>query len=107
MATGTTEDRLRKQQRMRTLSVTRFGLAIAMASALSYIGCVVVMSTVPQDAAIRFFNSIMHGVDVTPIMRWDMPLWEMVVGVLEIFILGWLFGALIAVFYNIGARRES
>ena len=94
---------------MQTLSVTRFGLALAMASALSYVGCVFVIMTVPQDVAINFFNSIMHGVDVTPIMRWDMPWWEMIVGVLEIFILGWLFGAIIAVFYNLGltSKKES
>lgn len=92
---------------MRTLSVTRFGFALAMGSALSYIGCVFVMMTVPRDVAIRFFNSIMHGVDVTPIMRWDVPWWEMVVGVLEIFILGWLFGAIIAVFYNLGSKETK
>ncbi|HAW32118.1 MAG TPA: hypothetical protein DCY03_29105 [Planctomycetaceae bacterium] len=33
-------------------------------------------------------------------MRWDMPRWEMIVGALEIFILGWLFGAT-TVFYNV------
>tara|TARA_R110002096_G_scaffold425301_1_gene633829 strand:+ start:499 stop:657 length:159 start_codon:yes stop_codon:yes gene_type:complete len=49
----------------------------------------------------------MHGVDATPIMRWDMPWWETAVGVLEIFILGWLFGAVIAVFYNLGAGMGS
>lgn len=90
---------------MHTLSVTRFGFAFAMGSALSYIGCAFVMMTVSQDVAIHFFNSLMHGVDVTTIMRWDMPWWEMIVGVLEIFILGWLFGATIAVFYNVGAKE--
>ncbi len=92
---------------MHNLSVTRFGFALAMASALSYVGCVFVMMTVPKDVAINFFNSIMHGVDVTSIMRWDMPWWEMVVGVLEIFILGWLFGAIIAVFYNLGMKGKK
>ena len=92
---------------MRTLSVTRLGFALAMGSALSYIGCAFVMMTVPQDVAIRFFNSIMHGVDVTTIMRWDMPWWEMVVGVLQIFVLGWLFGSIIAVFYNVGLKETK
>lgn len=87
---------------MYTLSVFRFGFALAVASAVTYLGCVFVMATVPQDVAVRFFNSILHGVDVEPIMRWDMPWWEMVIGVLEIFILGWLFGAVVAVFYNLG-----
>jgi hypothetical protein len=65
------------------------------------------MLTVPKEAAIRFFNSILHGVDVTSIMRWDMPWTEMVVGVLEVFILGWLFGAVLAVLYNLGADRKE
>ncbi len=42
----------------------------------------------------------MHGVEVTTIMQWDMPLWETALGVIEIFVLGWLFGALIAGCYN-------
>lgn len=92
---------------MRTLSVTRFGFALAMASALSYVGCVFVMMTVSKDVAINFFNSLMHGVDVTPIVRWEMPWWETIVGVLEIFILGWLFGAIVAMFYNFGTKQKK
>ena len=37
-------------------------------------------------------------------MRWDMPRWEMIVGALEIFILGWLFGAT-TVFYNVSVSE--
>lgn len=78
-----------------------------MGAALSYVGCVFVMMTVPQDVAIRFFNSILHGVDVTTIMRWEMHWSEMIVGVLEIFIIGWLFGSIIAVFYNCGLKKTE
>ncbi|MFO7956623.1 MAG: DUF5676 family membrane protein [Candidatus Brocadiia bacterium] len=90
---------------MNRLSVRRFGFGLGAASALLYLGCVFIMLTVPQEVVIRFFNSILHGWDVTPIMRWDMPWWEAVIGVLEIFILGWLFGAVVAVFYNLGLAR--
>ncbi|WP_391503320.1 DUF5676 family membrane protein [Botrimarina mediterranea] len=65
------------------------------------------MLSVPQDVAIRFFNSLMHGVDVTTIMRWDMPWWETVLGVVDIFALGWLFGALIAGCYNCCEKSAS
>ncbi len=34
-----------------------------------------------------------------------MPWWEAVIGVLEIFILGWLFGAVVGVFYNLGLAK--
>lgn len=80
----------------------RAGLAFGGAMALFYAGCVFVMLTVPQESVVRFFNSILHGLDVAPIMRWDMPWWEAVLGALEICVLGWLFGALVAVLYNLG-----
>ena len=80
----------------------RAGLAFGGATGLFYVGCVFVMLAVPQESVVRFFNSIMHGLDVAPIMRWDMPWWEAVLGALEIFVLGWLFGALVAVLYNLG-----
>lgn len=91
---------------MHSISVRRAGLAVGGTLALLYLSCVFVMLTVPQEAVVRFFNSIMHGWDVEPIMRWDMPWWEGIVGVLEIFILGWLFGALAAVLYNIGGSHR-
>ena len=92
---------------MTTISTSRLGFAIGGACALMYAGCVFVMLTVPQDAVVRFFNSIMHGWNVGPLMRWDMPWWEAVIGVLQVFILGWLFGAVIAVIYNFSARSKE
>ncbi len=92
---------------MNTLSVRRAGFALGGACGLLYFGCVFVMLTVPKEAVVRFFNSIMHGWDVEPIMRWDMPWWEAAIGVLEFSILGWLFGSLVAVLYNIGARPRG
>jgi len=92
---------------MDTISIRRLGFALGASTALLYLGCVFVMMTVPHDVAVRFFNSITHGIDWGPIMRWDMPWWEMVVGVLQVFILSWLFGALIAAFYNTGLRGKK
>lgn len=92
---------------MGIINIKRFGFAMGSALALLYLGCAFVMATVPKEAAIRFFNSLLHGVDVTTIMRWDMPWTEMIVGVLETFILGWLFGAALAALYNLGAERRK
>lgn len=92
---------------MDIISVRRLGFALGASTALLYVGCAFVMMTVPQEAAVKFFNSITHGIDWGPIMRWEMPWWEMVVGVLQVFILGWLFGALIAAFYNIDFRGKK
>lgn len=91
---------------MSRLSIKRFGFALGAVSALLYLGCMFVMLTVPKEGVTRFFNSLMHGVDVAPIMRWDMPWWEAIIGVFETFILGWLVGAAVAMFYNLGGRGE-
>jgi len=92
---------------MLSLSPRGLGFAFGTISALFYAGCAFVMSTVPRDVAIRFFNSLTHGVDWGPIMRWDMPWTEALAGLLGVFILGWLTGAAVAALYNIGARTTA
>lgn len=91
---------------MHTISIRRLGLALGTACGVFYLGCVLVMLTAPKHAVVRFFNSIMHGWNVEPIMRWDMPWWEAVLGTIEITILGWLFGALVAAVYNLSAGQR-
>lgn len=58
------------------------------------------MATAGEAATIAFFNSLLHGIDVTAIIRTDMPLWESLVGFAETFVLGWLMGASVATIYN-------
>ena len=38
------------------------------------------MLTVPHETAIKFFNSLMHEVDVITIMRWNLPWWKTMLG---------------------------
>lgn len=87
-----------------TISVRRLGFALGSACGILYIACVFVMLTAPKEAVVRFFNSILHGLDVEPIMRWGMPWWEAAIGAVEFTILGWLFGAIIAALYNLGSK---
>ncbi len=42
-----------------------------------------------------------------PIMNWDMPWTEMIIGLPEVFILGGLTGAAIAALYNVGIRTQD
>lgn len=86
------------------IDVGRFGLAWGATAALLYVGCIFVTAVAGKEGSIFFFNSIMHGVDIEPILRMDMPAWEMLVGVVEIFILAWLTGAAIAAVYNLSLR---
>lgn len=86
----------------KTLSVPRTGFALGASLAVLYAGCMILMLSVSRESVVQFANSILHGIDVDPIMRWNMPLWEACLGVIEIFILGWFFGALFSSLYNYG-----
>lgn len=78
------------------------GLAFALTGVVFYIGCILTMATVARDQSITFFNSLLHGLDVTPVLRESVPPGEAILGIISTFVLGWLAGALIAGVYNFG-----
>jgi hypothetical protein len=82
------------------------GLAFGLSATVFYIGCVVTLAAAPRDKAIIFFNSLLHGVDVTSILRTSMPISEMVFGLITTFVLAWFAGAMVAVFYNFTVREK-
>lgn len=90
-----------------TINVKKFGFAVGITWALLYLGCIILMSTVGHDGSVKFFNNLLHGLDVSAIIRMNIPLWEAGVGLLETFILGWLVGACIAGFYNALLYKKS
>lgn len=91
---------------MNHINVKKFGLAFGLTGALLYLGCMILMLTVGHDGTVKFFNSILHGVDVSSIVRMEVPIWEALIGIIEIFVLGWLVGARIAGFYNASIKGK-
>lgn len=85
---------------MNYINVKKFGFAVGTTGALLYLGCVLVMFIAGHDGTVRLFNSLLHGLDITNIIRMDMPIWEAVIGIIQTFVLGWLVGACVAAFYN-------
>ncbi|MGK2860301.1 MAG: DUF5676 family membrane protein [Chitinophagaceae bacterium] len=83
-----------------SINAKKFGFAVGLTMALLYLGCAVVMATVGHDGTVKFFNSLLHGLDVSTIVRMKVSLAEAAVGIVETFVLGWLIGACIAGFYN-------
>ncbi len=92
---------------MGTINVKKLGFSFGIISALLYLGCVFVMSTVSREASVVFFNSLLHGIDVDSILRTGIPFYEMAIGIIEIFILGWLIGASVASVYNFSLSRKK
>lgn len=91
---------------MTSIDIKRFGLAWGITGSLLYVGCAFIMMIAGKESIVFFFNSLMHGVDVAPILRTDMPWWEMALGVLETFVFSWLVGAAIACIYNVSMRAN-
>tara|TARA_R110002049_G_scaffold191337_1_gene360275 strand:+ start:33558 stop:33830 length:273 start_codon:yes stop_codon:yes gene_type:complete len=90
---------------MNRFNVKKLGFAFGLTGALIYLGCMIVMTTAGQEGTISFFNSLLHGLDTTSIIRMDVPLLEALFGIVQTFILGWLIGACIAAFYNVQLKK--
>ena len=86
---------------MYQLNVKKLGFAFGLTAAFLYLGCMIVMATAGKEGTITFFNSLLHGLDTSNIIRMDVPLLEAFFGIIQTFILGWLIGACVGVFYNI------
>lgn len=89
---------------MSTINVKKFGFAFGLVAALLYAGCIIVMATVGYNGTVKFFNSILHGIDASTILRMNVPATEALIGIAETFILGWLVGACVAAIYNAGNK---
>lgn len=85
---------------MDAINVKKLGLAVGLTFAILHLGCVLVVLFAPRETTVAFFNSLLHGLDVAPVLRMEMSAGEMVYGFIQIFIIGWLIGGSIASIYN-------
>ncbi|NOY96695.1 MAG: hypothetical protein GXO81_10060 [Chlorobi bacterium] len=92
---------------MDTINIKRFGLAFGLTGIILYAGCILVMFTVGRNGTILFFNSLLHGLDTSSIIRMDIQVSEVIIGIIETFIISWLIGACIAMFYNISLKKNK
>jgi hypothetical protein len=98
---------INKEDSMFFIDIKKFGLAWALTFSLLYIGCIYTMAILGKDGSILFFNSLLHGIDVSAILKMDMPLWEIGMGLSGVFIMGWLVGGAIAGIYNLSMLKGS
>ncbi len=90
---------------MKKINVKKLGLAFGSTAAIFYLGCILLMLTVGQAGSVTFFNSLLHGLDTSAVIRMDVSWGEAFMGLVQTFILGWLAGALVAAVYNVGANE--
>ena len=82
-------------------------MAFGFTGALLYVGCALVMLIGGGTGTVKLFNSLLHGLDVSGIVRMGVPLGESLVGLVATFLLGWLAGMCIAWVYNMGATKAG
>ena len=95
-----------KQKTMNHISIRKFGLAFGITGTLLYFGCAFVMLISGHDSTVKFFNTLLHGLDVSSIIRMDISPVEELLGLVQTFILSWLIGACIAGIYNISFNKK-
>ena len=91
---------------MNHINIRKFGLAFGLTGALLYFGCAVVMLTLGHDSTVKFFNTLLHGLNVSSIIRMNISLVEELLGLVQTFILSWLIGACIAMIYNVSLNKK-
>lgn len=92
---------------MKTLSIKKLGLAVGSTGAIFYLGCMILMLVAGTKGTALLFNSLLHGLDVEPVIRMGVPFGETVIGLVLTFILGGIAGALIALIYNSGIGESK
>ena len=80
------------------------GFAFGATGLIFYLGCMLTMAIVPRESAVIFFNSLLHGLDVGPILRTSVPPAQVALGLATTCILSWFAGVLIAGIYNLSLR---
>ncbi|OCX50495.1 hypothetical protein BEL04_22205 [Mucilaginibacter sp. PPCGB 2223] len=91
---------------MQRIIVKKLGFAFGVTASLVHISCILLMATIGKDNSVKFFNSIIHGMDFSTVVRTGIPFSEAAIGVAEVFIISWLIGACIAAFYNASIRND-
>jgi hypothetical protein len=88
------------------INIKKFGFAFGITGALLYFGCALLMLLLGHDSTVKFFNTLLHGLDVSSIIRMNISAIEVLLGLIQTFILSWLIGACIAAIYNISFKKS-
>jgi hypothetical protein len=89
---------------MNYIDVRRFGFAVGATGGILYLGCALILFLAGRDMAVWFTNSLLHGLDVSGIIRMNIPLSDIFIGLINTFIISWLSGACIAAIYNVSGE---
>ncbi len=82
-------------------------MAGGVTAGLLYVGCALIMLVADHDGTTYFFNSLLHGLDISGIVHMEMFMWQNCIGFLATLLLGWLTGACVAWIHNMGMTNKQ
>jgi len=80
------------------LDAKKIGLALAIVAVIAYVACAILVAIAPL-ATVNVFGALFHGIDISKISTTP-TLGRTIVGLIEIFILGYILGWLFGVVHN-------
>lgn len=89
---------------MEELNFKRLGISFGLTGMLLYLGCMILMVLVGKTGTVGFFNNVLHGLDVEPIVKMNISLGSSLLGIVYTFVIGWCIGAAVAGFYNASSK---
>ena len=81
------------------LNTKLFALATGITTTIFSLVCAILFWLAPQ-ISLTIFNSLFHGIDLTKIAKNDLTFGSVILGLIISFIIGYLFGLLLTIFYN-------
>ncbi|MBS3074759.1 hypothetical protein J4447_04910 [Candidatus Pacearchaeota archaeon] len=81
------------------INASRFGLSFGIAGGIISLICGILLAIAPSFT-ISLFGAIFHGIDLSQIASKSVGIGGIILGIIEVFIIGYIFGWLVGVFYN-------
>lgn len=85
---------------MNKINSNKLGIALGITGVVLYFGCMLLMLIGGEAGTTWFFNSILHGLDVSDVSRMKVPIGQSIIGIILTFGLGWFTGFLTGTIYN-------
>ena len=84
---------------MGELKPGKIGIALGLVFAIVSLICAILVYVFP-NAMLSLANNIFHGIDITQIAQTSLSWGSVVVGIVEVFVIGFVGGWLFGVVYN-------
>lgn len=85
---------------MHTINSNKLGLALGATGVILYFACICLMFIAGQGGTTWFFNSILHGLDVSTVSQMNVPVGQTIAGIVLTFGIGWFTGFMTGLIYN-------